>query len=117
VQAKTVSVLDRRHPQKLVYRLRLVYMHKNVVQWGLFDMTESVDHEGAHTTAGQESIHPPKVSCGLIFGKGTKRKDISVKNARSTMHDHCTPGKVKISYGRGFTWRVLSRLGRSVSNK
>ena len=92
-------------------------MHKNIVQWGLFDMMESVDHEGAHTTAGQGSIHPPKVSCGLIFGKGTKRKDISVKNARSTMHDHCTPGKVKISYGRGFTWRVLSRLGRSVSNK
>ena len=32
-------------------------MHKNVVHWGLFDMMESVDHEGAHTTS-RSGEHP-----------------------------------------------------------
>jgi hypothetical protein len=72
-------------------------MQKNIVHWGLIDMIESVNHEGGHTTS-RPGEHPSSkdVTWHNIW-EGTRHNDISVKNARSTMHDHCTPGKFKIN--------------------
>ena len=75
-------------------------------------MVESVNHKGGHTSSRPGEHPSSKDVIWLNIWEGTQRKDISVKNARSTMQDHCTPGRVKIRYGRGFTWPVLSRLRR-----
>ena len=55
---------------KTSVHIGLVYMHeKHIVHWGLVGMMESVTTRADIQPADQESIYPPKMSHGFIFGK------------------------------------------------
>jgi hypothetical protein len=84
---------------------------KTSVHWGLIDMIESVNHEGGHTTSRPGEHPSSKDVIWHNIWEGTRHNDISVKNARSTMHDHCTPGKFKINYGRGVYLAGIVQVG------
>ena len=77
-------------------------------------MIESVNHEGDIQPADQESIHPPKMSHGIIFGKvpGTMTSVSRTPEAQcTTIVPRASLRSIKVV---AFTWQVLSRLGRSV---